>query len=213
MPKQVLPSRDEFEWLERELSRIGFRSVSNAEFRSTFKRLGLCAPRPQPGRETGFIFTANELTVYVWTTWIEYENRAREMDSGWILICKGDKREYVAHPFHRTENFTRNLYQFAWIARWRVVNRPLCPQCSNFMDIARGEAMKSRYWRCDRKQMHPDRKPYFLDWDINLPPKAKKLVTEARARRKSYRAARTADGKDNFVAIRTRKRWGMRKTG
>lgn len=75
------------------------------------------------------------------------------------------------------------------------------------MNIVRGRAMKSRYWRCDHLDAHVGRQPVRLDWDYGLPPKAKQFVEAQRNIREEYRKKRTAEGKENFVAIRTRKPW------
>lgn len=185
----------------------GFRSISNIEFRNTMERSGLKAPRPYPGREAGFIFCANGYVVYVWTTWLRAEARARDIDAGWVLITENGKRLYVARPKSRTRNFLLNLFRAAWLARFRATNRPLCPECKEPMDIASGQAMKARYWRCSRYASHSDHKYRALDWDYGLPPRAKMLVQSERRLRAKYRAERKKTGKENFVAMQTRIPW------
>ena len=81
MPKKVLPNPVDYAWFLTQLTNRGFRPVSVAEFRNDFKRLKLKAPRPRPGREDGFLFFANGLTVRVWTTWLESENKMRDVDA------------------------------------------------------------------------------------------------------------------------------------
>lgn len=207
MPAKVILDEGSFELLEQALRQMGFRRVTDVEFRTDFKRLDLKAPRPRPGREVGFIFTANFLTVRIWTTWLAHENKAREVDESWILIVDGDKAVYFSHPLHRTKNFTLNLLRQAWIARWRVLHRPLCPECKNFMDIVRGRGLKSRYWRCGRLTAHADRKPASLAWDHGLPKKAKRFVKTLRKPRCRYVKRRRAEGKPLHVALLTRKPW------
>lgn len=207
MPAKVLPDERDFKQLESELLRLGFRHVTNIEFQKDFERLDLKAPRPRPGRETGFNFTANGLTVKVWTTWLIGKNEARETDEGWVLIAAGDKAVYFSHPLHRTKNFNLNLLRQAWIARWRALHRPLCPKCKNFMDIVSGRALKARYWRCVRITAHTDRKPACLDWDSGLPKRASQYVKTLRRRRARYYAKLLKQGKKPGAAIRRRIGW------
>jgi len=207
MPKQVLPTREDFVSIEEDLLGLGFREYTAGEFRRQFRRLGLRAPRVRPGRETGFIFHANALSVFVWTTWVASEGRAREEDCGWVVICDGDNAVYFAQPTHRTKNFVRNLLSRAWVAHWRVLNRPTCPECGEWMHICRGRSLKSRYWGCSKKSLHHDQKDRRLDWDYGLPPKAKRYVEELRKERARYRTTRRAQGKPVDVAPIRRKSW------
>lgn len=207
MPQQVLPDATGFAWFSRELTFRGFRPVSEIEFKSDFKRLKLKAPRSRVGREAGFAFFANGLTVRVWTTWLEREGKARDIDAGWVLICDGDKPLYFSYPIHRTKNFLVNLLRQAWLARWRVMHRPLCSKCRQFMNIAMGRGIKSRYWRCNRLKEHEDRKPFVLDWDYGLPPKAKRYAKTLRKKRAKYRAKRKQESKPIFTAIQKRRPW------
>jgi len=207
VPEKVLPDVASFEWFERKLQALGFRPISGFEFQTDFRRLGLKAPRSRVGREAGFIFYANELTVWVWTTWLRSKEVAREVDAGWVLIRSRDTPLYFIHPLHRTKHFLVNLFRHAWLARWRVIHRPLCPECHQFMDIVAGRGMKSRYWRCDRLRFHRDGKPVSLDWDHGLPPKAKRYVKILRGRRAAYRLRREQEGKPTNVALIRRKLW------
>lgn len=210
MPKKVLPDIHDFLWFKRQLQKMNFRPITRIEFRKDFERLKLQAPRPRPGREAGFMFFANGLTVRLWTTWLVYEQKAREVDAGWVLICEGDRALYFARPLSRTKNFLVNLVRRAWLAKWRVLHRPLCPSCEHFMDIVTGRSLKSRYWRCNRVKLHSDGKPTFRDWDWGLPPKAKKYVRAERKRRAKYRARREAEGRQPYAAMLNRKPWGGR---
>lgn len=211
MPSQVLPTLENFTNFERELRKLGFRAISVFEFRKQFDRLGLKAPRPRMGREIGFTFFANGLTVVVWTTWLWRERMARKEDAGWILIAKGDSVLYFSHPLHRTKNFLKNLYRHAWIARWRVMHRPLCPECNAYMNIARGRAMKSRYWLCRNVSRHLGRVIVRLDWDFGIPPRAKKLLGDLRKARRKQFEERRSEGKAANVAPLRRKRWEIRR--
>lgn len=207
MPAKILPGELDLERLSRELRRRGFRSVTGVEFHNDFRRFELKAPRPRPGRETGFVFTANGLSVRVWTTWLPRENKAREVDSAWVLITDGDRPLYFSRPIHRTKNFTVNLLRAAWIARWRILYRPICPECKRFMDICRGRGLKSRYWGCKRAALHKSGGAIRLNWDYVLPPKARRCVESLRRESERYRRERRASGKPIGAALLTRKPW------
>jgi len=208
VPKKMLPNLEDIEYLQRELGKLGFRPISPIERKKDFLRFGLVPARLQPGREIGFSFSANGLSVKVWTTWQMDEGVAREQDSGWVLITSGDHANYFARPLHRTKRFCLNLLKTAWIARWRVLHRPLCPSCHQFMDITRGRGIKSRYWICKRKQRHPDNEIVRLNWDHNLPPKAKRFVTARRRKRALERKRNEREtGKSITSAVLRRKPW------
>lgn len=205
MPRQVLPNAKDFKRFTRSLVRRGFRKLSRAEFRNDFERLELGAPSPREGREVGFAFSANGLTVFVWTTFLDWEKKARDTDAGWVLIRDGDKVKYFSHPIHRTENFLRNLLGYASAARLRVMHRPLCPKCHAYMDIARGKGLKARYWKCARPAAH--KKAVSLSWDYGLPSAALEFLRPLRKKRAQYRDKLRAEGKEPGAAQRRRKGW------
>lgn len=207
MPEQVLPTVESFSRFEEELKKRGFRKISKGEFKKQYLRLGLKAPRPRHGREVGYTFHANQYTVVVWTTWIEREQSAREEDAGWVLIAKDDEVLYFSHPLHRTKNFINNLLMQARIACWKVRNRPLCPECKNFMDIVKGQALKQRFWKCSRSELHKGGKNRFRDWDYGLPEEAIKYLKPLRKRRAKYYAALRAVDKEPHKAMLKRKKW------
>jgi hypothetical protein len=205
VPKKVLPSEEDFAWIEWELRKLGFRPITRTEVGKAIVRQGLHPPRKRHGREAGFTFSANGLTVKVWTTWLREESRAREEDSAWVLIADGsDTVPYFSHPVHRTKNFARNLLRQAWIAHWRVLHRPLCPVCHEYMDIVSGKALKSRYYRCNRVATHPDGKVVTASWDLGLPKRAKQFVVAIRKKRSRNKGAR---------AVLTRKTWHKKDQG
>jgi hypothetical protein len=210
LPEQRLPEINDFSDFEKELKRRGFRRISGPEFSSQFERLGLKAPRPRIGRELGYLFYANEYTVLVWTTWLLKQQEAREEDAGWVLIAEKDNALYFSHPIHRTKNFLQNLLMHARIACWKVRHRPLCPECSNFMSIVRGRALKQRFWKCDRKGLHAGSKDRFRSWDYGLPEDAVNFLKPIREKREKRYAALRAAGKKPHQAMLKRKRWGKR---
>jgi hypothetical protein len=86
VPTQILPTEADFDAFKEAMLKEEFRLISNNEFRNNYLRLGLQAPRKRNGREAGFVFNANNLTVFVWTTFVVAEGEARPEDSGWVLI-------------------------------------------------------------------------------------------------------------------------------
>ena len=211
MPEQRLPSHKDFSVFEEELTKRGFRRISSPEFSSQFYRLGLKAPRPRIGRELGYLFYANEYTVFVWTTWLPKEEAARASDAGWVLIAERDNVLYFSHPIHRTKNFLQNLLMQARIACWKVRHRPLCPECLNFMSIVQGRALKQRFWKCDRKKSHVGGKERFRSWDYGLPEDVINFLKPIRKRRRKRYATLRVEGKEPHQAMLSRKRWGKRK--
>lgn len=183
--------------------------MTTGELQKDFKRLELKAPSPRPGREAGFTFYANGLTVVVWTTFVESEGEAREKDAGWVLIKENDNALYYSHPVYRTKNFLYRLLERAAIAKQRVLLRPLCPACSAFMRITRGKGLKSRYWSC-RSPAHPH--TTRLSWDDGLPPEVLERVKAIRKKRDPYPKKREAEGKPPpGTAMLNRKPWRVGK--
>lgn len=199
MPKQVLPLVADFQIFERKLLKLGFHSITSQEFRRGIR--GLESPRFRPGREAGFIYAANGLEVCVWTTWLRGEDRARDVDSGWVLIRKGRDVLYFSRPLHRTKNFLQNLFCWARVTQLRVQHRPHCPGCNELMQIVRGRGLKQRYWRCDLVHRHSSRKPESRSWDVGLTPLAQQWVNEQRTRRAT----------STYKAMLARKLWVVRK--
>jgi hypothetical protein len=202
-----------FEDLERELLARGFRAISDVQFVSEFRRLGLIAPRPRIGREAGFTFSRNGLVVRVWTTWLRREKILRDVDAGWVLITKGDSALYFSHPLNRTKNFFLNLFRQAWIAKFRVQNRPHCPDCNAFMEIVRGPELKERYWRCDRVERHGDRTARSYRWDIGLPEKAQAYIDGLRRERMRHEEKIIIAGGKPHAAMLKRKPWKRHRNG
>jgi len=207
VPIKVLPTKDDFLKFKHKIEELGFRQKSTVEFKKDFSRLGLEAPRKRKGREVGFLYFANGLKVIVWTTFLKYEREARDKDEGWILIVEGDTALYFSHPIRRTEDFLMRLLRHAWIAKRRVEQRPLCPQCKKFMMIVRGKGLGSRYWRCTNRKAHGTRGYIHASWDIEMPKKAAKFIARERKNRKRYRNKRTKEGKTWGQARFIRKPW------
>lgn len=157
--------------------------------------------------EIGFIFEANGLKVVVWTTWEKADSmtRIRNSDAGWVIILDNERTVYFSHPIHRTKNFLQNLLYQVQIAWWRVLHRPKCPECDEFMDIAFGKGLKSRYWKCSRRLRHSNRKSINCPWDVALPSTIKNYLKSLRGKRARYFKKRRREGKDVCAAMK--KRW------
>lgn len=207
MPKQVPPTPQTFSKFERTILKIGFLPISRTEVADAIRRNNLKAPRKREGREAGFKYYANGFVVYVWTTWLPEEGRARDEDAGWVLIVEKGVIRYSSRPFHRTKNFLRNLLLHARLTQLRVSLRPKCPECGLFMDIVHGKARKSCYWSCRWIGLHADGRPHTLDWDTPLPPIAQKHAKARRRPRAKRRIRLKKEGKSSRPAMDTRKRW------
>lgn len=206
MPEKVYMTLADFAWLEAELLAKGFRRSTREEARRDFRRLEPIAPRPRSGREVGFIYYANGLTVTVWTSWLEAEGKMRDEDMGWVLIKEGNQKDYFHRPLLRTKNFCRNLLKAADYAKERVLLRPLCPECQQFMKIAKGKALRSHYWICRR--LHADRRPVIKDWYYELPEKLrKKREYLSRERRRAKVKREKILGRPSTPAVIIRHPW------
>ena len=212
MAKTVLTKDDFFKFKEivennRGENQMGFRQITRLEIKSDFERKGLVSLKPKKGREIGFIFSANGLDVRIWTTFLVDDLTPRPSDFGWVLITNGDKAEYYAHPFRRTKNFFTNILRYAWICRWKILHRPLCPKCHGYMDITRTKHLKARYWSCKNKA-HAGEK-FREDWDCSLTvgSKTQKFLDKQRKIRHKYNAKRRKAGKEINVAMRKRRMW------
>jgi hypothetical protein len=213
MPRQVLPTEFGFLWLKYELERRGFRTLTELERTAFHRMMNSKQSRPIEGREEGFVFYARGLAVWVWTTWLADKRRARDIDAGWIVITKaeGGKGLYFSYPLHRTENFLLNLFRQAWIARFRIMKRPHCQACNEYMEIVPGPDLKERYWRCDLSDRHGGGGYRARRWDIvGLPAKAQTYVDGLRKRRRAENAKVIKAGRQPHQAMLDRAR---RRTG
>jgi hypothetical protein len=217
MPKKVLPSPEDFSFLDHELKKQGFRRISKREVGKQFRHLSLRPPRARrrSGREVGYVFDSNGLRVWVWTTWLADEGHARESDSAWVLISCDDEAVYYDTPTHRTKNFVKTLINRAWIAKWRVESRPNCDKCGRFMKVTnhRGRP-KSRFWVCENTHEHSDGKRVWRSWDLDgeMPLKAQSFVDKHRRKASKYRERRRKEGKPVNVAMSKRHPWHRRSS-
>lgn len=211
MPARVIPTIEDFDSFSKKMTKLGFRIISDTEFKKEAQRLALRAPRPVEGREVGFSYYANRILVVVWTTWLAKSRTIKKKDSGWVVVKQDyDKKPvYIDGPFHRTENFLLTLYQNAWLANFRATNRPLCPKCLQSLRIRRGEYFKSRFWSCGRINYHDDKKPFHLSWDHGLPERAKIFLRRKRKTSAKWLERTRELGKEPYSAMKKRKLWGI----
>jgi hypothetical protein len=211
MPKQCLPTPEEFTAFANELAKRSFHAISARELCKQSPQVWLVAPRKiegSEGDETGFRFHENGLTVIVWTTWMGKYQRAHISDAGWIIILDEKMNLcYSSRPIHRTKNFLKNLFMQARIARARVARRPRCGECNHFMRMVHGKGTKAVYWRCSRILDHKGGRAHSTPFDYGLPKEALDyLSTRRKAHRKALLNLR-AQGKTPFAAMRRRKLW------
>ncbi|MEK7604593.1 MAG: hypothetical protein AAB442_02250 [Patescibacteria group bacterium] len=212
MPQKVLPTAEEFEAFGRRMRARGFTPLSRAAFIEQLGGMRLVPPKSRPkreGRTLAFVYRESEgdqsHTVWVWTTYMPALGRAAENAAGWVLIVKGNSRRYSSHAVPRTLNFFHTLLWLAVIAKWRIDHRPACPLCSTPMDIAFGQQIESRAWRCRNHRAHAG--TVTLDWKYGLPPAAvafEHKIDQARAKRF---AQDEAEGKESGRKIKRRQRW------
>lgn len=224
MPKLVQITEKGITWLAGELcdptkpEPLGFRPVYREEVRNAIVRHHLVPPHPREGRQMGFTFHGNGLMVNVWTTWLPDEGRMRESGYGWVLITDGEKILYSSPPLCRTKNFLGSILHKAKITRLRVIKRPLCPKCGQFLEIVHGPALKSTFWCCSRRAFHFDRQRLARDWDYGLPREViRELNVERRQKtkaRKRYAKRRKMEGKPPPVrAVLRHKGWRRTEEG
>src|SRR5690606_30622255 len=106
MPKKVLPTISQGNYLGKELMRLGFRPISLKDWKFARDAQGLKVPRKREGYERGYLYYANGYRVYVWTTFDVHTGCAFDSDAGWVLIVGEDnKRLYSSPRLHRTKYF------------------------------------------------------------------------------------------------------------
>ncbi len=203
---KTLPSADAFAGFTAALLSRGFREILRARFKKDAVRLGLSPPSARKGQETGFSYSAHNLEVIVWTTFLEDTHSAREKDAGWVLIREADERCYFK-LVPRTRHFLHNLLGHAAIAKCRVENRPLCLVCGRYMKITQGKGLKSRYWSCKNPSVHL--KTVSLSWDYGLTKEMLDFLKPFRERRARYQSELKKQGGTPGTALRNRRGWKM----
>jgi hypothetical protein len=209
VPKKVLPNEDDIARIAKELQKRGFVPVQGLDeyYRST-KDERMIPPTPREGAELGFLFQKNDLKLFVWTSWLLAAKKARERDSGWIIIEQEGERRY-ALQLRRTKHFARRLIMEARIGRARLRHRPYCLGCEKPMYITYGKGRGSRYWRCPLRHMR-------MSWDMkeflrDLSEEARKhLLKRRKSRRRDYKRCRAA-GKPIRQAAFRRRLWKRMK--
>lgn len=207
-PNFVLTVED-FLFLKKEILEMGYREMNQYDSRKSFLRLNLSPPRNIIGREVSFYYNHNGYTVILHTTYLEKEKKWRDTgtDVGWNLISHGDKAVYFAKPFLRTKSFILKFLKYAYISKWKVDNRPLCPECKAFMVIFRKTGSRQYFWSCFNKTRHESQKPQYLSWDYGLPQDDIKFVSIRREYTRNYHKKNKKEGKTPIPAAVKRKKW------
>jgi len=210
-------SEDDFLFLERMLLDMGYREETTTYSKRLFERLNLIPPRAITGKEATYIYKSreqgNNYTVIIHTTYLKASKkwRDKDTDAGWCLIAEGDQAKYFAKPFLRTKGFILKFLRYAWVTKWKVDHRPLCPQCQDFMHIVKKVEPRGYYWICRNNVRHNEDKPVFSPWDFGLPLKASKFVSIRRDYAKRFHAKNKKEGKVVTPARKIRKIWEPKK--
>lgn len=199
------PNKSDFKEIAEELFQRRFvHGVGLQFFRQQSLDERVYPGRLRSGRESGFRFQYRNLAVVVWTTWLNDLDRAREKDSGWVVIEQDGRAVYFV-PVSRTAKFKDRLLMEAKIARLRIKSRPNCPDCQEPMRIVMGRGLGSRFWKCPKGHAR-------ASWDSDdmlskLPVEARKyLLKRRKARLRYYRRLRKL-GKPIRTAMLKRKGW------
>ncbi len=207
MPLRVDLQPHRFYDFKTEIEKEGFQEIQKREKYTDYQRLALISPNESKGKKRGFKFTANYLTVKIWTSVLRDEDKFADKGFGWELISLGDPALYFSRPFRRTDNFFENLYMTALILKTKIQNRPICPHCKKFLDIVKGPYLYSRYWKCPNTK----HAVYRLGWDHGLPDWAKNYLKSKRKARKKvqkkYAQKQLEKGKEVTPAIVRHKKW------
>ncbi len=192
--------------------KMKFTKIEKKYSKRDFERLGLKAPRKIVGRETGYFFEANGYKVKVWTTILEDQKKPRDKgtDVGWVPIVKGDKPVYYAKCFLRIDDefFTR-LLKYAWIAKEKILNIPLCRECQKQMEITRNPKTNQTYFACFHKEDHAEKKNVYEDWDKPLEgkPIASEFLEIRRKQTANYKKRNKKLGLNPTPKAKIRKNW------
>jgi len=209
-------TEDDFLFIEHQFLSMGFRENTKFDSARLFERLNLIPPRTITGREASYIYKShaqgNNYAVIIHTTYLKASKKWRDKgtDAAWCLIAEGDKAKYFAKPFSRTKGFILKLLRYAWVTKWKVDHRPLCPQCHYLMDINRKIEPRQYYWICRNNLRHDVDAPVFEPWDSGLPLKAAKFVSIRRAYTARYHKKLKKEGKVVTPARKIRNPWEIK---
>ena len=110
----------------------------------------------------------------------------------------------------RTKGFLEKLLQYAEIAKQRVVNCPLCPECHQHMRIAQGKGMGARFWICENREQHKNKRCTRASWDSGLSEEHMHFLKKERGVRAKYRKKRRTNNQSVGLAPIIRKKWKIR---
>jgi hypothetical protein len=201
-----------------EWGKAGFIQVTRERTQKNRSGIKLIPPRKSTERipEICFEFHPtdpnNDLKVVVWTTFRADNLEPKKNDSGWIIIVKKDDKSgklyYSSPKVMRTTGFVLKLCRRAWVAMYRVRERPKCPLCGRYMEIVK-KGIKSKYWQCINKEAHEN--TIRESWDYNIKPIAKKFIDSLRKKNAKYVNKRKKAGKPLYEGIKNRKKWKKEK--
>jgi hypothetical protein len=223
--RPIALTRENFIFLHSILISLGYRKLLKSEWDSIYERLRPESDKKTKGKEVTYVYTNSitMLTVVLHTTYVEAwgEWRGNGEDIAWNLITEGDIAKYFAKPFKRptdekdVDKFIKDYLRYAWVSKWKVDHRPLCPCCSAYMIIYRKSNTRQYMWACFKNEAHPEndhgeREPQFLGWDHSLGPKAKDFVEIRREITKKYKERCKREGRNPRPAAKLRRGWKIR---
>ncbi len=210
MPIKVEPTPIQFIAFVRVMEKHNFRMLSAEEFRQRMRGKHLRDPRKRPGREIGFIYEANGLEVWVWTSWLMEENKIRDVDLGWVLISENGVSKYFSRPARRTRFFFTRLMWRSWIAGWRVENLARCKVCDRTYTIVRGPHLGQRYFKRSCYCIRTKENPRTLSWNHNknlMPLEAQRFLdSEEKSKRRDANIRKKIEKETGKPVVRERLR-------
>ena len=173
-----------------------FKKAPKNDRLMAFRREGGVQFRHIQNGEVGFIFSANGLTISIWSgcMWTRINEYARmplfrandivsyEKGAAQISLIGERSDEYFARPILLDKTYGERVVEWADILLWKVRARPQCDVCGAFMGI-RQRRNRETFWACFGAPFPHE--PAWKDWDFALPPELKE---KALARRREAKA-------------------------
>jgi len=205
---EIKLTEDEFLFLDELLIGVGYKRMLKRQKAKDVIRLNLEAPRPIFGSEVGYFYSNNGYTAKFWSSWLETEKKFRDVstDAFWSIITHGDELAYTAKPFNRDGiESILNAARYAFVAKAKIDNVPLCPVCKARTAIFRKKNTRQYMWICRKK--HPDNKFKFVSWDCGMGPNTKDFLVVRRLATAKYKERCEREGRKPIPAAVLRKKW------
>jgi len=195
MPRQELLTVDEFNELETSILGMQYRTITEIEFVRDRQRLGLVGTGKKKGWQEKYSYQASGLKATLLTTFVRELGTCRKHDKGCIVVTNGDTILYMTRPIHRTKNFAKRILAYAEIIRDKMINSPLCPECSARMRI-RSNDKHQHWWSCGRLKSHAEGNWHNEPWDFGIDDIQKAFLDKMRAPGVRRRKKAKKEGKE-----------------